>query len=342
MSRFAARRDRAPVDTLYFGGGTPSRLGGDGVAALRSSALRGASRWRRGAEVTIEANPEDVTADAVARVARGRRQPAVARRPDASTTAVLAWMHRMHDVARHRPRGRRGRAPAGIDERLARPHLRRCRQALDRDWDARPRRASLALEPTHVSLYGLTVEPGTPLGRWRARGRGRARPTRSATSASSCARTSALAAAGFEHYEVSNFARPGRRVAAQLRLLARACRTSGSGPSAHGFDGRDAALERRAPTPTGCDARRARATIRVEGERGARRREPRSRSGLSRAAHRSTGSRSRRDERRDRRAVDRRRVGASRRGRAPAAARRSGWLRLDALAADLTLIRSRS
>ena len=91
----AAPASDRTLDTLYFGGGTPSRLGGDGVARMLDAACATRATLAPDAEVTLEANPEDVDAGRGPRVARGRRQPRLARRADASTSAVLAWMHRV-------------------------------------------------------------------------------------------------------------------------------------------------------------------------------------------------------------------------------------------------------
>src|SRR5678816_1314111 len=85
------------VDTLYFGGGTPSRLGGDGIARAIATMLERLS-LAHGAEVTIEANPEDISPDAVAawRLAGVNRLSIGAQSFD---DRVLAWMHRTHDAA---------------------------------------------------------------------------------------------------------------------------------------------------------------------------------------------------------------------------------------------------
>jgi oxygen-independent coproporphyrinogen-3 oxidase len=103
-----------------------------------------------------------------------------------------------------------------------------------RDWRADVDRA-LALEPSHVSAYGLTVEQGTPLARWQARGR------TGAVDDEQFAREFTdlhgwLAAAGYEHYEVSNYALPGRQ-AVHNSAYWRQIPYLGLGPSAHGFDG---------------------------------------------------------------------------------------------------------
>src|SRR5213079_2371191 len=85
------------LDTLYFGGGTPSRLGGEGVAQMLD-AVRERVVLSTGAEVTLEANPEDVNDAAVAawREAGVNRVSLGAQSFD---DRVLAWMHRSHDAA---------------------------------------------------------------------------------------------------------------------------------------------------------------------------------------------------------------------------------------------------
>ncbi|MEO6877436.1 MAG: radical SAM family heme chaperone HemW, partial [Gemmatimonadaceae bacterium] len=192
-----------PVDTLYFGGGTPSRLGAAGVAHMLER-VRARISFTRNAEVTLEANPEDITADAIAawRDAGINRLSIGAQSFD---DRVLAWMHRTHDAAaieRAVTLARRG----GI-ENFSLDLIFALPETVERSWTDDVQRA-LALEPTHLSLYGLTIEPHTPLGRWRARGDVTESPDDRYETEFLYAHES-LVAAGFEHYEVSNFGRPG-------------------------------------------------------------------------------------------------------------------------------------
>jgi oxygen-independent coproporphyrinogen-3 oxidase len=94
---------------------------------------------------------------------------------------------------------------------------------------------ALLLQPTHVSLYGLTVESGTPLGKWTARGAVREAPEESYEREFLHAHA-ALTAAGFEHYEVSNYGLPNHR-ARHNSAYWQGVPYLGLGPSAHGFDG---------------------------------------------------------------------------------------------------------
>jgi oxygen-independent coproporphyrinogen-3 oxidase len=89
--------DRMELDTLYLGGGTPSRLGGGGVAELLA-AIRHHAHWTDGAEVTLEANPDDVTAE----IARRWQESGINRvslGAQSFSAPALEWMRRTHDAA---------------------------------------------------------------------------------------------------------------------------------------------------------------------------------------------------------------------------------------------------
>jgi oxygen-independent coproporphyrinogen-3 oxidase len=223
-------RGSTEVDTLYLGGGTPSRLGGEGVARALD-AVRERFPLAAGAEVTIEANPDDVTPDA-ARAWADAGVNRISLGSQSFDSAVLEWMHRTHDVAQI------GRAvdavrEAGI-ENLSLDLIFAVPTSLDRDWD-RDLGHALALAPTHLSLYGLTIEPGTPLGRWHARGTvTEADEDRYADEFMRAHET--MRGAGFEHYEVSNFALPGARSRHNSSYW-QGVPYVGLGPAAHGFDG---------------------------------------------------------------------------------------------------------
>jgi oxygen-independent coproporphyrinogen-3 oxidase len=219
------------VDTLYFGGGTPSRLGGAGIAWLLN-ALRRRMILADDAEVTLEANPEDVDADSVA----AWRDAGVNRLSIGAQTfddRVLKWMHRSHDAARIGHAADAARQ-GGIDN-VSLDLIFSLPSSLDRSWTADVARA-LELEPSHVSLYGLTVEPLTPLGRWKARGEVAESPDERYEDEFLQAHDM-LSAAGFAHYEVSNFGRPGRQSRHNTTYWSDRPYV-GLGPSAHGFDGR--------------------------------------------------------------------------------------------------------
>ena len=218
------------LDTLYFGGGTPSRLGGEGIA--RAVALvRERATLAPGAEVTVESNPEDVTPEAAARW----RDAGVNRLSVGGQTfddQTLRWMHRAHgpDGAARAVAAARD---AGIDN-VSLDLIFALPGGLPRSWRDDLARA-LDLSPQHVSLYGLTVESGTPLARWRDRGEAAEAPEDSYEREFLEAHER-LAAAGFEHYEVSNYGLPGRH-SRHNRSYWSGRPYAGLGPSAHEFDG---------------------------------------------------------------------------------------------------------
>lgn len=217
----------ADLATVYLGGGTPSLLGAAGVAAL--AAIVGARPGLE--EFTIEANPEDVTTEAVRAWARAgvNRLSLGAQSFD---ERVLAWMHRSHGAAAIGEAVARARhagiANVSLDLIFALPDAldRRLEDDLDR---------VLALDPSHISLYGLTVEEHTPLGRRVARG-ALAHASEERYEAEYLLIHERLAAAGYAFYEVSNAARPGAE-AVHNRAYWRLVPYLGLGPSAHSFDG---------------------------------------------------------------------------------------------------------
>jgi oxygen-independent coproporphyrinogen-3 oxidase len=203
-AELATLATQRPIDTLFIGGGTPTYLH---VAQLQRL-LEMIPRWlllQPRHEYSIEANPGTLHPDKIAiladhgvtRVSLGVQsfQP--------SLLQVLERDHAPHDVPRAVD-AIRGRIPEiSLDLIFGVPG-----QTLSQ-WDADLDRA-LELRPDHVSTYGLTYEKGTPL--WRRRERGVIRSLDEETELALYSRgIDRLEAAGFEHYEISNFALPGRR-----------------------------------------------------------------------------------------------------------------------------------
>jgi oxygen-independent coproporphyrinogen-3 oxidase len=223
---------RGEVDTIYFGGGTPSRLGGNGLARALEIVHRRFTP-ARDAEITIEANPDDMEPGAL-RVWRSAGINRLSIGSQSFDDRALAWMHRTHDasgIARavHAARDA-GMTNLSLDLIFALP------ESLRRDFERDVERA-LALEPEHISLYGLTVEPATPLGRWVAAGKEVEQPEEGYEREYLAAHR-LMTSAGFEHYEVSNYAKAGRRAVHNSAYWA-AVPYVGVGPSAHEFNGTD-------------------------------------------------------------------------------------------------------
>ncbi|HEX2190082.1 MAG TPA: radical SAM family heme chaperone HemW [Longimicrobiaceae bacterium] len=194
------------LDTLYVGGGTPSLLGTGAMAAL-AERLRPYAAWDPATvEWTCEANPESFTPE----LAADWRAAGVNRISLGAQTfhpEALRWMGRLHGAdgparAMLAARGA-GFEDVSVDLIFGLP------ARLGRDWGADLERA-LELEPEHVSLYGLTAEAGAPLGRWVREGR-EALADEDRYADEYLLAHERLTAAGFRHYEVSNFALPGRR-----------------------------------------------------------------------------------------------------------------------------------
>src|SRR2546430_10504191 len=222
-----------PVETIYLGGGTPSLLPPDAIHRLLHE-LTQRLRIPHSAfriEVTLEANPEDVTPDA-ARAWHGAGINRVSLGAQSFDDRVLKWMHRSHDAARigaavHALRGA-GLENISLDLIFALPY------ELERDWE-RDLDMALALRPTHLSLYGLTVEPRTPLDRWISRGATHA-PDEERYAEEYLLAHRRLTAKGFSFYEVSNAARDGFRSQHNSAYWSGKPYV-GLGPAAHSFDG---------------------------------------------------------------------------------------------------------
>ena len=179
----------------------------------------------------MEANPEDLNRD----VATSWRAAGITRLSlgvQSFDPKVLGWMHRTHSPEAAGLAVAAARS-AGIDD-ISVDLIFALPTELERSWSNDLERA-LELGPSHVSLYGLTVEPHTPLGRWTARGEVAEAPEER-YAAEFLEAHEAMTGAGFEHYEVSNFGLPGRRSRHNSSYWWRVPYL-GLGPSAHSFDG---------------------------------------------------------------------------------------------------------
>lgn len=222
---------RNALGSVYLGGGTPSKLGAD-VAGITNLISTVAQRPLTDlGEVTVEANPEDITADVV-RAWRHGGVNRVSLGVQSFDPAVLEWMHRTHSVPQVfeavKILNGEGINRISIDLIFALP------DSLDRDW-SRDLETAVSLEPGHVSVYGLTVEPHTPLGRWTDYGRV-AGVSEARFEAEFLEADRTLGEVGYLHYEVSNYARPGDHSRHNSAYWSGASYL-GVGPSAHGFDG---------------------------------------------------------------------------------------------------------
>ena len=218
------------IETVYLGGGTPSRLGGLGVQDVLT-AIRDNAELVADAEITIEANPDDVNDMAVAHwIAAGVNRVSLG--SQSFDDAALKWMHRTHDASQIGSAVGTLRR-AGIDN-ISLDLIFALPAHLNRSWESDLVRA-LDLNPTHLSLYGLTIEARTPIARWADRG-AIVQGSEENYEDEFLTAHSMMTAAGFDHYEVSNFARPGMMSRHNSAYWTGAC-YAGLGPSAHSYDG---------------------------------------------------------------------------------------------------------
>ena len=189
------------VDTVYFGGGTPSHFGAEGLAAILT-AVRQSFDVNARAEITFEANPESVTPRLLRRLkSEGFNRVSLGVQTD--NDALLQQLGRPHsyeqvELAVRRIR-RAGFRNLSLDLMYGLPG-----QSLQ-DWQDTLQNV-LRLQPEHMSCYGLLVEPGTPLYGYKDRCN---LPDDEVQADMYLAAVELLRAKGYRQYEISNFARKG-------------------------------------------------------------------------------------------------------------------------------------
>ncbi len=236
---FAARTSGRTVTSVFFGGGTPSLMPPVIVAALLDEI---AGRWPLAGnlEVTLEANPSSVEADRF----QSLRAAGINRLSlgiQALEDGALRFLGRRHDL---------GEALAALD--LAGRTFPRTSFDLiyarpgqtPQSWRAELERA-LTLAGEHLSLYQLTIEPGTAFAPAHARG-DFILPDEDAAAEMFEITAEVTAAAGLPAYEISNHARPGAACRHNLTYW-RGGDYLGIGPGAHGRLGAERIRQHRAP-----------------------------------------------------------------------------------------------
>ncbi len=191
--------------TLYMGGGTPSLLDPSRVASIIDCAVR-MFNLDPSAEVTLEANPGTVTAASLAgyRAAGVNRLSLGIQSFDDRMLALLGRVHSSREGREAIAMARRaGFDNIGVDLMHGLP-------GQDRDHWREQLLAAVELRPDHISAYGLTVEEGTPFALREAEGE-LDLPGEEDSAAMFEDTADVLVAAGYEHYEIANFALPGSR-----------------------------------------------------------------------------------------------------------------------------------
>ena len=217
------------IDTLYFGGGTPSLLSLDCIDRILEALPGG--RGHRYSEFTLECNPDDISRE-LCRALAGAGVNRISMGVQSFDDGVLRWMNRRHDA----------RGARGAFEMLRREGFDNISidlifgiSSMDDALWRRSIEEAVALSPEHISAYQLSVEPGSALAGKVERGEYREAPD------SQCARQyellcGMLSDAGYSHYEVSNFALPGHESIHNSAYWKRVPYV-GLGPGAHSFDG---------------------------------------------------------------------------------------------------------
>ena len=227
IDRLASETRGRVLGSIFFGGGTPSLMEPEAVAAIIAAARR---HWMpaNDIEVTLEANPTSVEAGRFAAYADAgvNRLSLGVQALDDAALARLGRRHSASDAMAAYELARRIFPRTSCDLIYARPDqsLASWRDELDR---------ILRRDPAHLSLYQLTIEPGTTFGALHARGRLRGLPPDSLAADMYVLTQELCTGAGLAAYEVSNHAMPGEECRHNL-VYWRMGDYLGIGPGAHG------------------------------------------------------------------------------------------------------------
>ena len=226
IAEIRLRARGTPADTVFFGGGTPSLLEPAEIGRIIAACREGFD-LSADAEITLEANPEGVTAESLA----GFRAAGVNRLSfgvQSFRDDELARLTRLHSASRALDAVKDARA-AGFDN-LSLDLMMWLPQQTVAQW-LESVDALVAIGPEHASLYMLEVYPNAPLREAMARGQWSVAPDDDVAEMylQSMAR---LDSAGYEQYEISNVAKPGRRSRHNLKYWTDG-EWLGFGPGAH-------------------------------------------------------------------------------------------------------------
>jgi oxygen-independent coproporphyrinogen III oxidase len=219
-----------PLDSIYFGGGTPSILGEKQLGKLFERIYRSFS-FRDSMEITLEANPDDLSReklDMLSRTPINRLSIGI----QSFDQEDLTWMNRSHDaiqaVASIQTAQELGFENLNIDLIFGglTTTMEKWKKNLDiaNDFDL-----------PHISCYGLTIEERTVLHGWIKKKK-MAKPDDEIAANQYIYLMEYAKVSGWEHYEISNFCKNGQRAKHNTSYWEGAS-YAGFGPSAHSFDG---------------------------------------------------------------------------------------------------------
>ncbi len=225
------------VDTVYFGGGTPSYLGAERLEAILETAFAH-YHVSADAEITTEANPDSAREEQPLRHLREAGFNRISLGMQSACDEELRRIGRVHTHKETISAVKAARA-AGFDN-LSLDLIYGLPEQTSARWEENLR-AAIALAPEHLSCYGLKVEEGTPLYEKRS---AMHLPDDDTQAEEYLAAVERLARAGYRQYEISNFARPGRESRHNLKYWTMQ-EYLGFGPGAHSdFGGRRFACAR--------------------------------------------------------------------------------------------------
>jgi oxygen-independent coproporphyrinogen-3 oxidase len=218
------------IETIYFGGGTPSLLSSHDIIRILDS-VRNHFNIDQDPEITLETNPDDMDPKCLDKwryAGINRLSVGV----QSFFSEDLVWMNRAHNdeqaIQAVENCKKAGFDNFSLDLIYGSPGL------TDEKWNVNLQRA-ISLEPSHLSCYALTVEPKTALHTMiRLKKSITVDPEKQASQFLTGIQK--LEAAGFEHYEISSFARPGKRSRHNSSYWI-SKKYLGLGPSAHSFNG---------------------------------------------------------------------------------------------------------
>lgn len=219
-----------PIETIYFGGGTPSILNEEELAKIFTT-IEKHFTISPDAEITLEANPDDLS-EARLKTLKDSPLNRLSIGVQSFFQEDLVYMNRAHD-AQEAERSIQLAHDFGF-ENMSIDLIYGAPTTTDEQWAANVDKL-IQWKIPHLSCYALTVEPGTALDHFIKKGT--SLPVDEAKAARQFTYLmDTLEAAGYEHYEISNFCLPGHHARHNTNYW-RGVPYLGIGPSAHSFDG---------------------------------------------------------------------------------------------------------
>jgi oxygen-independent coproporphyrinogen-3 oxidase len=234
LKEMEARRDYIrdePIQTIYFGGGTPSLLAEDDLARILNK-LHALFHIAPDPELTLEANPDDMAVPGRLKYWRSAGINRLSIGIQSFFESDLRWMNRVHNASQAMDSILKAQ-DAGLDN-ISVDLIYGTPGLTDDAWQKNVGQA-LTLQIPHLSCYALTVEPRTALDTMiRQHKKEDVDPETQARQF--LLLMDWMAKAGYQHYEISNFSLPGRRSRHNTSYW-QGKPYLGLGPSAHSFDG---------------------------------------------------------------------------------------------------------